>query len=60
MLAFCEYIQPDRSIDIVSHWNTNYYNKNISQIGDHELYVDNLDARNVKANEEILISKEFL
>lgn len=47
-MALCEYVLPVWNIDVVKDFNSTAYNQNIRECGDHELYVDNTDSRNVK------------
>jgi phosphatidylinositol glycan class A protein len=60
VLAFSEYLLPDWEIDTVNHFNQTSYNKNIKLHGDHELYVDNNDPRNIQKMSEIEVNQEFL
>lgn len=48
-LILTEILFPVSNIDVARTFNTEKYNQNLPRYGDHELYVDNTDSRQKKA-----------
>jgi len=59
-LAVTEYFMPDWEIDTALNFNTTEYRKNMTEFGDHEVYVNSSDPRFIKKTTEIQITPEFV
>jgi phosphatidylinositol glycan class A protein len=53
-LMITEIMFPIRDIDVARSFSTEKYNANLPRYGDHELYVDNTDSRQKKAENKVI------
>ena len=58
-LALTEYFLPEQDIDISRAFDSPQYNYNISEYGDHLLYVDSKDVRSKSKKEPIIIDQTY-